>query len=488
MFHFPIDKERIAKNPDGSPRITDTFRPTGASPHYGIDYSCVEGCPIYAMADGMAYCATQPSGFGLYVRITTGEYRCYTAHLRNVVIPAMTSVRKGQLIGYSGNTGNSSGGHVHTEVRRIAGSPYLNGAIDPAPLIDWGEDVPQPRSKIGIHFQNFPNWGKAVVNESAVEWVKIMAPGGDYPFTRPVKVVGRVWIGGDDVEMGYVLRGAAGGDAYFERCWPEYQKAPWVTAWEGPNEPTPFWGELQQYNLFAAQWIRRMHLARLQTVAGCISVGQPAAGHIHLLRDVLETTDYFATHEYAQPTMQQNQSWLCLRYRRLIKELTDAGIRVPPWMITEAGIDGGAVAPNSGIVAQPKKGWKTFATREQYKEQKAWYDTEVCKDPIIVMWCPFTAGPANDWVDFEVDEQMAREDVARHNAPAQPQNLPSTDAMTLAAIVSGNVYQMYQKRRWWNEESVRQLEQGNTVRALAILKDMADPAYGLDYIIERALQ
>jgi hypothetical protein len=395
-----------------------------------------------------------------------------------------------------------------------------------------------------------------------------------------------------------------------------------------------------------------MHAAELKTVAGCISVGQPAAGHIHLLRDVMELTDFFSTHEYAQPTMQQDQSWLCLRYRRLIRELTDAGIRVPPWMITEAGIDGGAVAPGSGIVSQPKKGWKTFATRGQYKAQKAWYDTELCKDPILVAWFPFTAGPANDWVDFEVDEQMAREDVARHNAPVVPPvvvpptipyyhssrqgyavtdivlhdtegsataaeswfrspnnpsqssahvivtstgkvmrlipdelsahhagyatvpgreginpnrfslglefeypvypasppwpeaqlaaaagvvrewcdkfgitaehiwehktidptrrsdprnwdraaflnrvwppapvpNLPSTDALTLAAIASGDVYQMYQKRRWWNEESVRVLKAGDTERALAILEDMADPAYGLDYIIERALQ
>ena len=138
----PIEEADIARNKDGSLRITQRFTPPS---HYGIDYSCHEGTPIFAAIDGVAYRGDQgTAGFGRYIRIEddAGLY-VYTAHLREWAIVTGARVTAGDLIGYSGNTGNTTGPHLHFEVRR--GSRLQASAIDPEPLIVWPEDVkPEP--------------------------------------------------------------------------------------------------------------------------------------------------------------------------------------------------------------------------------------------------------------------------------------------------------------------------------------------------------
>ncbi len=139
----PIRREDIARNADGTPRITQRWNPPT---HYGIDYSCVVGTPIYASCDGIAYRGSQPSGFGLYIRVEDGNgLYVYCAHLQAWAVADGALVQAGDLIGYSGNTGNSTGPHLHFEVRRAApGAPRptsVQGAIDPEPLLYWPEDA-----------------------------------------------------------------------------------------------------------------------------------------------------------------------------------------------------------------------------------------------------------------------------------------------------------------------------------------------------------
>ena len=121
MRQPPIDLARIV-------RVTQAWNPPS---HYGIDYSCVVGTPIYAAADGVVHCGTDPAGFGTYVRIDTGTHYVYAAHLWTVAVREGQQVTAGQVIGASGNTGNSTGPHLHFEVRDKAGSPWRYGAIDP---------------------------------------------------------------------------------------------------------------------------------------------------------------------------------------------------------------------------------------------------------------------------------------------------------------------------------------------------------------------
>ena len=115
-------------------RITQRFNP---SRHFGLDLSAYTGTPVYATVNGIAYGRVETRGFGRYVRIETPEAKVYSAHLDRYTVGDGQVVKRGQIIGYSGSTGNSTGPHLHLEVRRNAGSPFRHNAIDPWPLIDW---------------------------------------------------------------------------------------------------------------------------------------------------------------------------------------------------------------------------------------------------------------------------------------------------------------------------------------------------------------
>lgn len=414
--------------------VSQTFNPPT---HYGVDFSAYVGTEVYAACDGTAYLGNQGTlGFGKYVRIETVEdtsYYVYTAHLDDWRVSEGQPVRAGDLIGLSGNTGNSSGPHLHFEVRR--GSRLQASAIDPWPMIVW-EDAPVPNSKLGLQFQTPPSWHASVVNGTGIPWVKLINPSGAYPYSRPVNVIGRLWIGGDAIEQDYVNAGASGAERYYALLRDRYAAAPWVTVWEGPNEPRPYWDGLVNLNAFTIRWAELMHAAGYKVAVGCLSVGRPDEGIAHAIGPCLQTADYLALHEYAQPRMQTDATWLCLRYRRTVAELESAGYHVPPILITECGIDGGAVTPEREDEKRPGIGWVGFCSESEYREQLAWYDSEICKDSIVVAATPFVAGPNSDWLTFDISESTARWIGSRYaTEPAQPVDMGAYIAEQMQAYV-----------------------------------------------------
>lgn len=86
--------------------------------HNGIDFGSGRGTEIYAAAEGNVILSEFNSSFGNYVVIdhNDGQSTAY-AHLDKLVISKGDIVSKGQLIGYSGSTGRSTGPHLHFEVR-----------------------------------------------------------------------------------------------------------------------------------------------------------------------------------------------------------------------------------------------------------------------------------------------------------------------------------------------------------------------------------
>lgn len=88
--------------------------------HGAVDINPTQngGTPVYAAADGTVVTATYHSSYGNYVLInhTNGVSTLY-AHAQSLVVSAGQTVTKGQLIMYEGSTGNSSGPHVHFEIR-----------------------------------------------------------------------------------------------------------------------------------------------------------------------------------------------------------------------------------------------------------------------------------------------------------------------------------------------------------------------------------
>jgi septal ring factor EnvC (AmiA/AmiB activator) len=87
--------------------------------HYGQDITVSSGTNIYAPADGVVKYSARQGGFGKVIKLDHGYgYRTIFAHLSKFYVKWGQKVKRGDLIGKSGNTGRSAGPHLHYEVHR----------------------------------------------------------------------------------------------------------------------------------------------------------------------------------------------------------------------------------------------------------------------------------------------------------------------------------------------------------------------------------
>ena len=93
------------------------------SGHYAIDIQAYVGQPVYAADNGVVVSAGYSSAYGYNTLINhkNGYYTRY-AHLNSLSVSAGDTVQGGQTIGEAGNTGNSTGPHLHFEIRTNTGS------------------------------------------------------------------------------------------------------------------------------------------------------------------------------------------------------------------------------------------------------------------------------------------------------------------------------------------------------------------------------
>jgi murein DD-endopeptidase MepM/ murein hydrolase activator NlpD len=102
----------------------------GLRGHKGLDMAAPTGTPVYAPADGIVGKAEWFGAYGNFISIGHGsELETRYGHLSRMAVSAGQRVRKGDLIGYVGSTGRSTGPHLHYEVR-VAGI-----AVDPTPYM-----------------------------------------------------------------------------------------------------------------------------------------------------------------------------------------------------------------------------------------------------------------------------------------------------------------------------------------------------------------
>lgn len=134
---------RIAaqKAPFASPlkdpfRFTSGFGRRWGRLHAGTDFAAPHGTPIYSTADGVVVSAGWSSGYGRLVKIQH-EFGIETryAHLSKIRVKKGQRVSRGQQIGDMGNTGRSTGTHLHYEVR-VGGKP-----VNPMTYIKAANDV-----------------------------------------------------------------------------------------------------------------------------------------------------------------------------------------------------------------------------------------------------------------------------------------------------------------------------------------------------------
>ena len=86
--------------------------------HAGVDLAAPQGTPVQATADGVVTSAGWRGGYGILISLGHGGgVQTRYAHLSAIAVRPGTQVRAGQVIGYVGSTGNSTGPHLHYEVR-----------------------------------------------------------------------------------------------------------------------------------------------------------------------------------------------------------------------------------------------------------------------------------------------------------------------------------------------------------------------------------
>lgn len=128
----------------------------GYAGHSGMDYAVPLKTPVNAAADGVVSAVkVDPDGYGLYIIVRHNFGDTLYAHLHSHKVKVGTKVAAGQCIGLSGNSGWSTGPHLHFELR-VPAYPipgYKTGARDPYPyLMAAGSGAPKPEPK--------PNSGK----------------------------------------------------------------------------------------------------------------------------------------------------------------------------------------------------------------------------------------------------------------------------------------------------------------------------------------
>ncbi len=98
--------------------------------HKGLDISAPQGTPVYAPASGKIIFSGRDGSYGLSIKIShNSNLLTRYAHLHSLKVKQGEMVQRGELIGYVGNTGRSTGPHLHYEVR-LAGMP-----VDPTHYI-----------------------------------------------------------------------------------------------------------------------------------------------------------------------------------------------------------------------------------------------------------------------------------------------------------------------------------------------------------------
>lgn len=120
-----VRTQRFGENPANYARY-------GAPGHNGTDYGANANTPIVAIADGTVMFSGVDVDYGFYCRIYHPQFKFHSFYAHQIKLPnypAGTQVKQGQVIGFVGSTGNSSGNHLHWEIRLGTEDAYSEGTF-----------------------------------------------------------------------------------------------------------------------------------------------------------------------------------------------------------------------------------------------------------------------------------------------------------------------------------------------------------------------
>lgn len=134
----PFDGEYTRTQGFNDPCCQASYKQFGMNGHNGLDFATPSGTRILAPHDGKVIESTlDATGYGIYVKIENSIEGSVLAHLREARVGVGDGVKEGDLIGYSDNSGNSTGPHLHWGYYRFPRdrSNGFAGFIDQTPYI-----------------------------------------------------------------------------------------------------------------------------------------------------------------------------------------------------------------------------------------------------------------------------------------------------------------------------------------------------------------
>jgi len=108
----PIVTQNFGENPQ-------IYKQFGLKGHNGIDFRAAMRTPIYAPCDGVIRHKEETGGYGKYIKLRNNDRgrEIVLAHFDSILVEQGQQVNMGQFLGFSGNTGFSTGPHLHMGLR-----------------------------------------------------------------------------------------------------------------------------------------------------------------------------------------------------------------------------------------------------------------------------------------------------------------------------------------------------------------------------------
>lgn len=410
MIHpLPPDYRRVSQPFGARP---DYYRRWGLNGHEGIDFSCPVGTPVRAAHDGLVQLLYSPDTYGAWLQLWGDEVMTCYAHLSAVTVSSGQRVTAGTPIALSGNTGNSTGPHLHFGVCPLprAVSNGYKGWADPAPYLQ-GETM---TTKLAGHVQV---WSAATEDHlkralypalkclTGVDPVEIRdkvlpaydRAGRPRPFIWP-----RKWT--DGITSGLVAQGAAGAKAWRDDVIADYDHWRNVLGCDTVELDNEIicWSDddAKRHNAFEAEVIRLLAQDGFSSIALNASVGWPKLEHWQHYQETLATAQYIGLHEYGWPEVNAEGhdlryfDWHVLRYRRACETIRDLGYILPRIILTEIGWEG-------ALVGIGHRGFRMLPDQNAYLHWLKWYDGEIKDDPRVSYASIFQTGAKDDWKEMD---------------------------------------------------------------------------------------
>ena len=144
---YPVEATTRISQAFGLTPWADSYQKFGLKGHNGIDFAVMTGTEVKATDDGIVERVNfDAGGYGRYVRIKHDWGISLYAHLDRYTVYAGQILKQGEIIGYSGNTGNSTGPHLHFEIHPdgVDSKNGYSGAVDPMPYLTADLPLPKP--------------------------------------------------------------------------------------------------------------------------------------------------------------------------------------------------------------------------------------------------------------------------------------------------------------------------------------------------------